>query len=78
MRLLDAKGLKVGNNLDELYQPRTATAEVLGEAGPLYTGITHLLIEPIWSEEGQNYFVQESPLPVTILGYILDVDLGDG
>lgn len=78
MRLLEAKGLKVGNNLNELYQPRTALAEVLGDAGPLYTGITHLMVEPIWSDDGQNYFVQENPLPVTILGYVLDADIGDG
>jgi len=77
MRLLDTKGLRVGNNLDELYSPRTASSAVLGDAGPLYSGITHLMVEPIWSDEGQNYFVQENPLPVTILGYILDADIGD-
>ncbi len=78
MRLVDTRGVMVGTNLDELYSPRTELAEVLGESGPLYTGITHLSVEPLWSEEGQNYFVQEYPLPATILGYILDADIGDG
>lgn len=77
LRVLDTKGLKIGNRVDELYSPRTALAEVLGDTGPLYTGITHLTIEPVWSDEGQNYFVQEDPLPATILGYILGADFGD-
>jgi hypothetical protein len=77
LRVLDTKGLKVGNRADELYSPRTELAEVLGDSGPLYSGITHLMIEPVWSEEGQSYFVQEDPLPATILGYILGADFGD-
>jgi hypothetical protein len=77
LRVLDTKGLKVGNRVDELYSPRTELAEVLGDSGPLYSGITHLMIEPVWSEEGQSYFVQEDPLPATILGYILGADFGD-
>jgi len=78
LRVLDTKGIKVGTRTTELYSPRTALAEVLGDAGPLYTGITHFMVEPVWSDEGQNYFVQEDPFPATILGYVLGADFGDG
>ena len=77
IRVLDTRGLKVGARKDELYQVRTQMAETLGEASPLYTGLVHTTIEPIWSEDAQNYFVQEYPLPATILGYIAETDVGD-
>lgn len=77
LRILDSRGLKVGNYLNKLYPLRTASGALLGESAPLASGITHVSIEPLWSEEGQNYFVQEYPLPVTILGYILDAEIGD-
>jgi len=78
IRVLDTRGLKVGARKDELYQVRTQMAETLGEASPLYTGLVHTTIEPVWSEDAQNYFVQEYPLPATILGYIMETDVGDG
>ena len=78
IRVLDTRGLKVGARKDELYQVRTQMAETLGEASPLYTGLIHTTIEPVWSEDAQNYFVQEYPLPATILGYVMETDVGDG
>lgn len=78
IRVLDTRGLKVGARKDELYQVRTQLAETLSEASPLYTGIVHTTIEPVWSEDAQNYFVQEYPLPATILGYVMETDVGDG
>lgn len=77
MRLLDTRGIRVGNKIDELYAPRSASMQVLGEANPAFSGITHTIIEPVWGEEGQSYIVQKYPLPATILGYILEVDVGD-
>lgn len=78
LRVLDTRGLKVGANLNELYQMRTQLAQTLGISSPLYSGITHVTIEPIWSEDAQHYLVQEYPLPATILGYIMETDVGDG
>lgn len=78
MRVLDTRGLKVGASLDSLYQLRTEMAQTLGVASPLHTGMTHVSIEPVWSEEAQNYFVQEYPLPATILGYVYETEVGDG
>jgi hypothetical protein len=77
VRVKDTIGLKAGNRLDSLYEVRARTAEVYGEGPNLRNGITEVLIDPIWNEEGQSYFVQDAPMPVTILGYVAQIEVGD-
>jgi hypothetical protein len=76
LRLHETKGILVGNSLNDLYSPRTELAEVLGETNPIFTGITHVVVDPIWGKDTQSYFVQENPLPATILGYVIGADIG--
>jgi len=76
-RLKDTRGLKFGNSLDNLYQVKTRSIEQFGEAPGLLNGMTETLIEPVWDIEGQSYLVQEDPLPATILGYVLQTEVGD-
>lgn len=77
MRVKDTRGLKAGNELDHLYDLKLRTDEAYGEPTRLKNGMVELPIEPIWSEDAQSYLVQNDPLPATILGYVLHVEVGD-
>lgn len=77
MRLKDTRGLKAGNELDDLNDIKDREGEAYGEPTVLLNGMTNLSIEPVWGEEGQSYLVQEDPLPATVLGYVLETETGD-
>jgi hypothetical protein len=77
MRLKDTRGLTAGNDLDTLYPVKPRTTEDYGEPNVVMNGMHTLPIEPIWNEEGQSYLVQDDPLPATVLGYVLEVEVGD-
>jgi hypothetical protein len=77
VRLHETSGIMVGNRLSDLYSPRMEVPNFYGEPNPLFTGITHILVEPLWGDDAQSYFVQEAPLPATILGYVVGADIGD-
>lgn len=76
-RVSDTRGLKTGAQITNLYDAKERTNELYGEPIELFSGIRIQMIEPIWDENGQTYFVQEDPLPATILGIVLDMEVGD-
>ena len=77
MRLNNTRGLTGGNSLSTLYALKLRTGEDYGEATELKSGMTTLLVEPIWDNEVTSYLVQDDPLPATVLGYVLETELGD-
>ena len=77
MRLNNTRGLTGGNSLNALYALKLRTGEDYGEATELKSGMTTLLVEPIWDNEVTSYLVQDDPLPATVLGYVLETELGD-
>lgn len=78
LRLLQSRGLKCGYSLDKLYELlKIRTDEPLGEATRLFTGIKPMTIQPKWDDNGQLYFVRDDPTPVSILGYITAMEVGD-
>lgn len=77
VRVKDTRGLLIGSHLDHLYTPRADESDTVGEPDEVLSGMQHVLIEPVFSEDAQNYFVQEEPLPVTIVGYVLEAEVGD-
>lgn len=77
IRVVNTRGLKVGNRLTEMYAAKERTTELLGEPTSLANGLQQIMIEPIWEESAQTYLVQSDPLPATILGYVLETEIGD-
>ncbi len=77
VRVHDTRGLKQGSTLDKLYEMKERTDEPYGQATRLQTGFKYGLIESHFDDNGQIYFVQEHPLPATILGLVTDIDVGD-
>lgn len=76
-RMNNARGLKIGGSLDNLYPLKERTTEPYAEPTRLQRGLKRLPISDRFSREGQIYFVQDDPLPATLLSFISELDLGD-
>jgi hypothetical protein len=76
-RIFDTRGLKSGNSLSRLYAMKERTDEAYAEPTRLQTGMKKILVDANYNREAQTYFVQEDPLPATILGFVMDLDIGD-
>lgn len=77
LRLQNTRGLTNGRDLNSLYPMKERTTEQPGLPTRMINGIKHQLISSNWNEDGQTYFVQTDPLPVTILSTIVEVEIGD-
>ena len=77
LRVKDTRGLKVGTSLDKLYEVKERSWESYGQSTAAQSGIKHVLVEPIWEEDATQYLVQDNPLPATVLGYVLNIEVGD-
>lgn len=77
-RLNETRGLKAGRKLDNLYAMRERSVEDYGEPTMLQSGINKtILVQPKWEREGQVYFVEDDPLPASLLGIVLTTEVGD-
>lgn len=66
-----SRGLKVGQDLDRLEDVKTEWTESGGdEEIPLETGLFEYSITTSWDKNGRFMFVQDDPLPVTVLALI--------
>lgn len=83
IRVTSTLGLKIGSDADNLV---TMKDLVIGNVGAmtnqvitgLVTGDAMTVLDPKWQEPGQIYIRQDLPYPATILGYIPQVNSGDG
>lgn len=77
VRLHESRGLLHGTRRDKLYSMKERTVESYGEPTLLQTGMKNVLMMAEWKEDGNIYFVQEDPLPSSILGYVASTEIGD-
>lgn len=76
-RMYESRGLLIGARLSQLYEAKERINEAWGEpitSGPVFR---YNLIEPEWNTEGEIYFVVRDPLPASILGHVIDIQVGD-
>jgi len=76
-RKFETVGLKTGSSLSKLRSFKERTTQPYNEATPAFTGLDPIWIDPEWNTEGQTYFVQDLPLPATLLGHIVEIEVGD-
>lgn len=76
-RLYRSRGLKSGRTLENLYDMKERTNETYGSPIIPYNGFKYQLLETDWDEDCQIYFVQDNPLPSSILGLVPDLEIGD-
>lgn len=56
---------------------RERTDEPYGQAIRLQTGMKHMLIDSVFDDNGQTYYVQDQPLPATVIGLVTRAEVGD-
>jgi hypothetical protein len=76
-RTYNSRGLRAGNRVDHTYPMKERTDEPLAEATRLQKGIKPYVIDAKFDREAQIVFLQDEPLPATILGFVLDLQAGD-
>jgi hypothetical protein len=77
MRVKDTAGLKIGTDINHLYDVDTKDIEHYDSASLLNNGLQYMYMEPIWTDDVRFYLVQDDPLPATVLGHVMEVDVGD-
>lgn len=76
-RHYETRGLLVGQREDELDQVKWDPPTIGDAPIPLGSEIKMLTLDGRHDLDGQLIFAQDDPLPATILGYTLAMDLGD-
>jgi hypothetical protein len=77
VRVHDTRGLKLGSDFDSLYEMKDRTIEQWGDPTATHSDNRTILIEADFNEDGSIVFQQDWPLPATVLGFVLDADVGD-
>jgi Ubiquitin-activating enzyme E1 FCCH domain len=77
VHMFESRGLKCGTSLDNLYPFEERTNEAYGAPTEKQSGFSYMMLDTTFDDNGQTYYVQDEPLPVSILGFVLDVDIGD-
>lgn len=77
VRLHESRGLAYGRSLAELEEMVDRQFEPYGEPTELQTGVVVLPTDGNWDYDATMFYRQSYPLPATILGLVLDLEVGD-
>lgn len=77
VRVLESRGLSLGERLTSMYEMKDRSTEEWGDPTRLRSDLRKVPIQGAFDEEGQVFFQQTYPLPATVLGYVVEVDIGD-
>ena len=73
VRVYQSSGVWAGPDESSLREYKQRTTEKPGDPPALATGELSLAVTPSWSKSGQIVFEQTDPLPLTLVGYTLEV-----
>jgi hypothetical protein len=76
-RMTQSRGLKWGPSLEDLVEVKERTEEPYGAPTRLHQDMDFVILNSGFDEGGQVWMVQDSPLPATVTGLVLDVEVGD-
>ncbi len=78
VRTENTRGLQVGPNATTLRAVKEFTPALgWGQPPALTTGDERIELDPLWQTDGSVWIEQDYPLPMTILGVIPEVHIGD-
>lgn len=78
VRCMESRGLKAGRTFERMVNIKELNrAVVLGNPIPLITGDERVIMDQLWDVPGQICLQQNDPLPVTVLGVIPEIEIGD-
>lgn len=73
----ESRGLKVGARLAKLYSLNEKSDENYNQFTQLFSGISFSSVEGSWRPEDTFFFIQDEPLPASLLGAMIEADVGD-
>lgn len=75
-RVYRSGSLFVGPREDALVESKIRTTESYGEPVDLKSEEMRVFVTPDWTDGGQMFIKQESPLPLTVVGLTIEVSIG--
>ena len=72
-----SRGFFAGPDSSSLTEAKWRSSEDWNEATRLLTGEFEITPRQRWTEDGKLFVRQEDPLPLNVLGIILDIQTGD-
>ena len=75
-RVMETRGLSLGKSFNALYELRERTVEQFGETPFIQSGTLKDFFGTQWAYDTTVCFQQQYPLPVTILGLAVDLEVG--
>lgn len=76
LKIVQSSGIFVGSRLNRLTEARLRTNEPYGSPPTLKTAEVEVVILPNWQNGGQIFVQQPYPLPLTVIGMTLEVEIG--
>lgn len=76
-RVDQTRGIKMGPTFEDLTEYKDRDLNTIGLPIDLFTGDQRMIIGGGWNTTGQMCIQQDQPLPVTVLGVIPEVTIGD-
>lgn len=77
IRRHETRGLQYGTSYAKTYDVKERTTELYGEPVQLQSDSRYFVVSGKWDESGQMVFLQDKPLPASILGIVPDIEVGD-
>lgn len=77
LRIYETAALKYGSSLSKLRVIADRAQRLWNREDRLRNEVVYAVPASGWSIDNQIYFVQDSPLPATILNFVRDTDVGD-
>jgi len=78
VRVKDSRGLKAGRTFQTITPIKELNrVTIMGQPVPLITADERIVMDPLWDVPGQICLQVDDPLPVTVLGVIPEVMVGD-
>jgi len=77
-RVANTRGIKMGTTFNTVVEYKQRGASIFaGTPIPLFTGDQRLTLDASWNVPGQICIQQDYPLPVSVLGIIPEITVGD-
>lgn len=78
LRVKETRGLKLGGySYDKIRPMKERTTEAYNEPTRLQEGVKMMPVDPHFEEDVQLHIIQSDPLPATLLGWVLETEIGD-
>lgn len=76
LMLQESGSVKAGRNEANLYSAKIQDTDSYDEPNKLFTGVAEVRIETDWNKTGGVLIRQDSPLPLTVLAILPEVEIG--